>query len=180
MWFSLFEFPDGVEPLPGNRVVFDIGRGEAWFGAVGVPGGHALVWELSEYGAEGAVLAAEIELDRDVEWLLRCDRVDFPPGGIAHRHVHPGAGIRYLIYGTLAIDADGRTQTYGPGEAWFEGADYPVLATADETVDTAFVRVLLLPREWAGKRTIRYLDPADAEKPKLQRATVYLEQPIEL
>ena len=31
--------------------------------------------------------------------------------------------------------------------------------------------------EWAGKRTIRYVDPADEEKPKLQRARIYLEQP---
>ena len=180
MIFSLFDHPDGVEPAPGNRVVFDIGRGEAWFGEVGVPDAHALVWELSEDGAEGGVLAAEVELDHGVEWLMRCDRIDFPPGGVAHRHVHPGPGIRYLVYGTLAIDAEGRTRTFGPGEAWFEGADYPVLATADETVDTAFVRVLLLPREWEGKRTIRYLDPVDDEKPKLQWATVYLEQPIEL
>jgi hypothetical protein len=55
-----------------------------------------------------------------------------------------------------------------------------VLATASESEDTAFVRVLLLPPEWAGKRTISYADPADEEKPKLQRATVFLEQPISL
>jgi hypothetical protein len=42
------------------------------------------------------------------------------------------------------------------------------------------VRVLLLPGEWAGKRTIRYLDPADEELPKLQRATLLLERPIVL
>ena len=41
--------------------------------------------------------------------------------------------------------------------------------------ETAFVRVLVLPREWEGKRTIRYVDPADEEKPKLQRARIYLE-----
>jgi hypothetical protein len=40
------------------------------------------------------------------------------------------------------------------------------------------VRVLVLPAEWAGKRTIRYLDPADDERPKLQRATVLLEVPL--
>ena len=44
--------------------------------------------------------------------------------------------------------------------------------------DTAFVRVMVLPAEWAGKRTVRYLDPADEAKPKLQRATVLLEEPI--
>jgi len=40
------------------------------------------------------------------------------------------------------------------------------------------VRVLVLPSEWAGKRTIRYVDPADEDKPKLQRARIYLEQPL--
>ena len=55
-----------------------------------------------------------------------------------------------------------------------------MLATATPDEDTAFVRVLLLPTEWAGKRTIRYLDPADEERPRLQRATVLLEEPLTL
>ena len=62
--------------------------------------------------------------------------------------------------------------------AWFEGADDPVLATASTAEDTAFVRVLLLPAEWAGKRTIRYVDPADEDRPRLQRATVLSEEPL--
>ena len=41
-------------------------------------------------------------------------------------------------------------------------------------------QVLVLPREWAGKRTIRYVDPADEGKPKLQRATVFLERAVHL
>jgi quercetin dioxygenase-like cupin family protein len=175
--FSLFDQPAGAEPLPGNRVVYDVGRGEAWFGEVGVQE-HALVWELSEEGADGALLSAEVELDRSVEWLMRCDRVDFPPGGVAHRHTHPGPGIRYLLFGSIRIES-GPVDTYGPGEAWFESGPEPVYAEASETEDSAFVRVLLLPREWEGKRTIRYVDPDDG-KPKLQRATVFLEQPVEL
>jgi hypothetical protein len=55
-----------------------------------------------------------------------------------------------------------------------------VLATASATEDTAFVRVLILPSEWAGRRTIRYLDPTDEERPKLQRAEVLLEEPLPL
>ena len=43
---------------------------------------------------------------------------------------------------------------------------------------SAFVRVMLLPVEWAGQRTIKYVDPADADKPKTQRATIFLEQPV--
>jgi hypothetical protein len=54
------------------------------------------------------------------------------------------------------------------------------VATASESADTAFVRVLLLPGEWRGRRTIRFLDPADAERPSRQRATVLLEEPVSL
>ena len=49
-------------------------------------------------------------------------------------------------------------------------------AAASLTEDTAFVRVLLLPVEWEGKRTVTYVDPADDEKPKLQRVRVYFEE----
>ncbi len=38
--------------------------------------------------------------------------------------------------------------------------------------------MLLLPVEHAGKRTIRYVDPADADKPKTQKPTVFLEHPV--
>jgi hypothetical protein len=55
-----------------------------------------------------------------------------------------------------------------------------VLALASETEETAFVRAILVPSEWAGKRTIRYVDPADEDKPKLQCATVFFDEPIEL
>ena len=126
-----------------------------------------------------ALVGAEVEL-RGAR-IARLDRVDFPPGGVAHRHVHPGPGIRYLLHGELTIDrADGGAHTYRAGEAWFEGAEDPVLATASTTEDTAFVRVLLLPAQWAGKRTIRYVDPADEDKPRLQRATVLSEEPLGL
>ena len=142
--------------------------------------GTRLVWELLDEAPPDALLAAEVELDPDREWLMRCDRVDFPPGSVAYRHTHPGPGIRYLLAGELTIESPEGVRTYRPGEAWFEGADYPVVATASDTEDTAFVRVLLLPREWEGKRTIRYVDPADEQKPKLQRATVFLEEPLPL
>ena len=141
--------------------------------------GTLLVWELLDEEPSGALAAAEVVI-RGV-WVARLDRVDFPPGGIAYRHVHPGPGIRFLLHGELTIDrGDGESCTYGASEAWFEGADDPVLATASATEDTAFVRVLLLPEEWAGKRSIRYVDPRDEDKPRLQRATVLSEEPLPL
>ena len=88
----------------------------------------------------------------------------------------PAAESRRILHGALTIDrGDGDPRTYSAGESWHEGADDPVLATASATEDTAFVRVLLLPAEWAGRRTITYVDPADEDKPRLQRATILLE-----
>ena len=178
MRFTLHEHPAGVETQAAPRVVYDLERNEASVGPARVSG-HALVWELGG-DAAGAALAAEVELDPAVGWVVRCDRIDFPPGGVAHRHVHPGPGIRRLLHGELTIARDRDTHTYHAGESWFEDADDPVVATASATEETAFVRVLLLPAEWAGKRSIRYVDPADEEKPRLQRATVLLEEPLVL
>jgi quercetin dioxygenase-like cupin family protein len=139
--------------------------------------GIPLVWELLDEAPEEAFVGGDVAFEG--AWIARLDRVDFPPGGIAYRHVHPGPGIRYLLHGGLTIDrGDGDPHTYRSGEAWFEGADDPVLASASPTEDTAFVRVLLLPAEWAGKRTIRYIDPADEARPRLQRATVLSEEPL--
>jgi hypothetical protein len=178
---SLYEFRQGVETSGGNRVVYDVAANMAHFGAATVTG-HALVWQVEddEHDAAGALLSARVQLDAGADWIVRCDGVDFPPGGIAYRHVHPGPGIRYLLAGGIAIETEGHTTSYGPGGAWFESGPDPVLARASAEVDTAFVRVMLLPAEWTGKRTIRYVDPADAELPRLQRATVHFDHPITL
>ena len=71
-----------------------------------------------------------------------------------------------------------KTHEYAPFEPWYEPGPEPVFAAADEDEPSAFVRVLVLPHAWEGKRTIRYVDPADENKPKLQRATVFFERPI--
>jgi quercetin dioxygenase-like cupin family protein len=158
----LSEHPAGIELGAGRHVVYDLAENRAFLGAATVQG-HAILWELDDPGPGHVV---------------RCDRVEFPPGGVAYRHVHPGEGIRRILHGELTIErGEGESRTYRAGESWHEGADDPVLATAGDE-ETAFVRVLVLPVEWAGKRTIRYLDPADEDKPKLQRATVLLEAPL--
>jgi quercetin dioxygenase-like cupin family protein len=154
---------DGVTTEEGDRVVYDVARDEAHYGAAHVDG-HALVWELTERPGEASV--------------IRCDRVDFPPGGVAYTHTHPGPGLRVLLEGRLRVDTEGASHEYGPFEWWYETGPDPVYAAASETEPTAFVRVLVLPAEWAGKRTISYIDPVDDEKPKLQRARVYLERAL--
>jgi quercetin dioxygenase-like cupin family protein len=159
----LSQHPDGVTTRAGDHVVYDVARDEAHFGAATVDG-HALVWELTARPAEPTV--------------VRCDRVDFPPGSVAHLHTHPGPGLRVLLEGRIRIDTEGASHEYGPFEWWYETGPDPVFAAASESLPTAFVRVLVLPAEWAGRRTITYVDPADDEKPKLQRARVYLEQAL--
>jgi quercetin dioxygenase-like cupin family protein len=163
---SLTEHAGGADAVGTNRVIHELDDGDA------------LVWELGDKAPPDALLSAEVDLDDTTEWLMRCDRVDFEPGGIAYRHVHPGPGIRYLLFGAITIDSLGAEHTLGPGEAWFERGPDPVLATTAPDEPSAFVRVMLLPVQFAGQRTIRYVDPADADKPKTQRATIFLEQPV--
>lgn len=181
MRLSLYEFATGVETIGGNRVVYDVAAGRASFGAATVDA-QALVWQLDhdEHDAEGALLSARVQLDPFADWIVRCDRVDFPLGGIAHEHTHPGPGIRYLLAGELEVLTEGRSAFYGPGGAWFESGPDPVEARASAHLESAFVRVLVLPAEWAGERSIRYVRPEDAEGTPSQRATVFLEHPIAL
>jgi hypothetical protein len=177
---SLGYHPDGAETASENCMLYDAELETAVGGHGAVAAGAALSWCLHDGEAPGdALLSAEVDLDPSVNWLMRCDRVDFGRGGIAYRHTHPGPGIRYLLFGEIAIETEGATRTYGPGEAWFERGPDPVLATTSDVEPSAFVRVLLLPAEYAGQRTIRYVDPADADKPKTQKATVFLEQPVQ-
>ena len=110
MRLSLTEHPEGaegVDPTGPNRVVHELDDG------------RSLAWELTEDEPQGALLSAPVELHDASEWLMRCDRVDFEPGGIAHRHIHPGPGIRYLLFGQITIDSLGAEHTLGPGDAWF-------------------------------------------------------------
>lgn len=179
----LHEHPGGVTLGPGSRVVYDFADDTAHFGGATVAG-PALSWDLAtgggrgQVGAADATLTATVDLDDSQQWLMRCDRVDFPPGAVAYRHTHPGPGIRRLLFGELTITTGGTTTTYRTGGAWFESGPEPVYAESSAREETAFVRVMLLPAEWAGRRTIRYTDPADADRPARQRARVFLEEPL--
>lgn len=174
---TLTEHPSGVTLDSESAIVFDLKAETAHFGSASVDS-SALVWALDTEPRPDALLSADLSVDQSHEWVMRCDRIDFPPGGIAYRHTHPGPGIRYQLFGQLTVTAAGQTESYQKGGVWFESGPEPVLAEASMSEPSAFVRVLLLPAEWAGKRTIRYVDPADESKPKLQKATVYIEHAV--
>lgn len=168
----------GALPVDGPAMALDPESGSVSFRPSEITG-EALVWALTEAPPKEAELSAAIDVSGFDSWVMRCDRIDFPPGGIAHTHTHPGPGIRKLLFGELTVTTGGQTNTYGPGDPWFESGPEPVLAVATESEPSAFVRVLVLPSGWAGKRTIRYVNPEDEELPKLQTATVYLEVDVE-
>jgi len=171
--------------------------GSAWLGSgeiALVPGSEGVRlarWELACAPQTGELRAApscvsQLKLSADIEfapgfdWLMRCDRVGFPKGGIAHTHVHQGPGIRYCLEGRIEIESGGYTRCYGPGEAWFELGPTPVRAPTSTETETTFVRVFVLPRGCRGRSSIRYVHPEDAAKPRVQRYKVLGERFIEM
>jgi len=174
-------------------------QNSAWLGSealgvcAGPQGARLWRWELvsptassdgmlqSSPGASSTLkLAAPLDLDADQRWLIRCDRVNFPPGGVALTHVHQGPGIRCCLTGEIAIEAGDSRAVHGPGQAWLEIGHEPVLAPTTEREPTSFVRCFLLPRACKGRSSIRYVLPEDAAKPKSQSYRVFGERYIEL
>ena len=124
--------------------------------------------------------AAEIELKPGDGYLLRCDRVDIPPSGIAYTHVHQGPGIRCLLEGGFTVETGGETHHIAAGEPWFEAGPVPVLAYAPDDKPGNFSRVMILPRALKGKSSISYVKEEDKDKPKRQKYTIFLDEFIEV
>ena len=166
----------------------------AWHGrdatviTAGTTGTTLLRWEIVSGRTVGELagaasslsLAQPVDLSDPGGYLMRCDRVDFPLGGIAYTHVHRGPGIRCLLTGGIRVEVGGAAHDVAPGEAWFEAGPDPVLALASKTALTAFARVMVLPRELKGKSSIRYVKPEDADKPKLQTYRMFVDDFIDL
>ncbi len=166
-----------LEPTP--RVVYDVDADDAQYstGARVISGsGHLLSFELLPAASALAMLSASLELPADEQLLIRCDRVDFPPGGVAYLHTHQGPGIRVLLHGSIRVETAGRSHDYGPFEAWFEPGPEPVFAAGSAREPTAFVRCMVLPAHLKGQRSIRYVRDEDADKPKPQRYTIFVDE----
>ena len=168
-----------------------VDSGAAWHGTTpcaivaGPRGARVLRFELRAGAAPppggGAILLDHsISLDPGQPYLMRCDRVDFAPGGEALPHGHRGGGIRWLLEGELEVRVGGHPgRLMKRGDAWFESGAEPVHAIASREVATSFIRVSILPREIQGKSSIVYVDPAHASV-KPRRYTVLVDQPIDL
>ncbi len=132
--------------------------------------------------AGGRVLLEHpIDLAGGAGWLMRCDRVDFEPGGVAPPHRHRGGGIRCLLRGRLEVTvAEGAPRTVRPGEAWFESGREPVVAVSAAEAETSFIRFSIQPAAIRGQSSILYVDPADAGRGRPRRYTVYVDEPVAL
>jgi hypothetical protein len=172
-----------------------IGDGEAWHGVGAVTlradttGATCWRWELAGGAGDGSAgghgvrsrekLAAPLTLPPG-ELLLRCDSVAFPPGGFAYWHTHEGPGIRCLIEGGIRIDTHGHSTSYGPGSAWFESGPEPVFAQTTAEKPSRFIRVMIIPRAFMGKSTLRLVNKEDEGKPRAQQYKVYFDAPLNL
>jgi quercetin dioxygenase-like cupin family protein len=169
-----------------GAIVATLAPNSAWHarqsceGVAGNSGADIYRWELRRGTATAgaSALRSELTLDPGSAYLIRCDRVDFPPGGIAYTHTHQGPGIRCLLAGEIRIRVSGAEHLVRPGEAWFEAGPDPVLALASEREPTSFARVMVLPAELRGKSSIRYVLPEDADKPKRQTYQLFVDERI--
>ena len=97
------------------------------------------------------LLEHRIQLAAGEPYLMRCDRVDFDPGGVALPHRHKGGGIRCLIAGSMELRIEGLpTRMIEPGQACFESGREPVYAAGAPGAPTSFIRVSILPAPSAG------------------------------
>jgi len=171
-----------------------LGPNSAWQGnanvtiSTGAAGARLLRWELSARSPElltGAdltsllTLEAAPHIDAGAEYLMRCDRVDFPPGGVAFAHTHQGSGIRCLQSGRIRIETQGEDFFVEPGGAWFETGSDPVFAETWSDGPSHFIRVMILPRAIKGQSSIRYVKAEDRDKPKSQKYQVFVDEPID-
>ncbi|HIG16593.1 MAG TPA: hypothetical protein EYQ31_04500 [Candidatus Handelsmanbacteria bacterium] len=189
---------EGMATLRAGGGVSTLTADSGWFhdttSHVGAAGDGAVLlrWELTcdpepdDGVATGSgvdsqrLLDARLELDDADGYLLRGDKVELPPGGIAYRHTHAGAGIRCLVQGRFFVSTEGTEHSYKQYEPWFEAGPDPVLAWAPESEPGHFARVMILPRRLHGASSIRYMDEADRDRPKPQKYTVFADEPIEL
>lgn len=199
---SLFKHTDKELTLgPGHHGVFvikgeikltdqTVGQGEGHYldGAqspvlnieAGVEVLHVCVSHSSTLDDLGPVLSeAVLDLDEGAK-VFRLDQVSFPIGSCAYRHVHHGAGFRYLKEGALEITSDHGSEIIQTGEAWFEPAHSPVRATPQNDEPASFVRAMIIPQSFKGKPTIKYLNADDEARPKLQTTKRFFDQDISL
>ena len=156
---------DGVALAPDSAVFARsaatlAGTGEVWR------------FEVSEVTALAApeeharlILAHPLERDPRAPFVLRMDRVDFPPEGATPKHGHAGPGIRRLLSGRLLAEVGEEAHRIDPGSAWFETGHDPVIGRV-MAPGSAFIRCMVLDQDLLGRPTFRAWSAEEAAKPR--------------
>ena len=188
---------EGIATVTAGTVPATLATNSGWFHTgdidvvAGAEGALLLRYELlpSPQTDDGTVISegidskltigAVLELDETDGYLMRCDKVELPPAGIAYTHTHQGSGIRCLLEGAFNVTTDGSTKQISPYEAWYETGPEPVYAWAPDDKPGHFSRVMVLPRRLRNQSSIRYVNAEDVEKPKLQKYTIFIDEFID-
>lgn len=165
---------DGVALAPDNAV---FAKG------AGVLAGHGEVWrfDVSDVTTVAApeeharlILAHPLPRDPAAPFVLRMDRVDFPPEGATPKHGHAGPGIRRLVSGRLLAEVGEHAQRIDTGDAWFETGDDPVIGRAMRP-GSAFIRCMVLDAGLHGRPTFRAWDAEEAAKPRSTSSRLFFD-----
>lgn len=100
-----------------------------------------------------------VDLAPGSSWLLRLDATTMYPGMRVPRHIHEGPGIRCMRSGEMHVESEETTDTFRANDPWYEtGPDDPVIATSGPELPCSFARFMLLPAEYFGKRSVKFVD----------------------
>lgn len=111
------------------------------------------------------ILAHPLPRDPAAPFVLRMDRVDFPPEGATPKHGHAGPGIRRLLSGRLLAELGEEAHRIDAGGAWYETGTDPVIGRV-MAPGSAFIRCMVLDAELLGRPTFRAWTPEEAAKPR--------------
>jgi len=120
------------------------------------------------------ILAHPLARHAAAPFVLRMDRVDFPPEGATPKHGHAGPGIRRLVSGRLLAEVGDEAHRIDPGGAWFETGDDPVIGHA-MAPGSAFIRCMVLDAALLGRPTFRAWDAEEAAKPRSTTSRLFFD-----
>jgi quercetin dioxygenase-like cupin family protein len=101
---------------------------------LGIPLMISLILPLTSHAEASAseTMGRQLLLKHGLEGVnepmeTRVIRVSFPPGFKTPLHTHDAQGPRYVLKGRLKVEDHGATQTYGPGDTfWESGAEMTI------------------------------------------------------
>ena len=125
------------------------------------------------------ILAHPLPRDPTMPFVLRMDRVDFPPEGATPKHGHAGPGIRRLLSGRLLAEVGDEAHRIDPGGAWFETGTDPVIGRV-MAPGSAFIRCMVLDPELLGRPTFRAWSAEEAAKPRSASSRLFFDTLIAL